>query len=77
MALRHLVHHIIDLGVDGISQSFVDELRVPDGTTTIHRCTAEICSGQITQEIITVETKVHPTDANVARTASSGGHDDR
>ena len=64
LATRHVVHHIIDLQVDRTSLSFVDELHDPDGTTTIHRCRAEISTGQIRKETITVEAKVHPTGSN-------------
>ena len=55
MAARHIVHHVVDPDSDGDSLSFVDELHVPDGTPLIHRRTAEICGGQISQEFVTVE----------------------
>ena len=67
MATRRLVHHIIDLQVDRRSLSFVDELHDPDGTTTIHRCTAEISFGQISQETVTVEANAHPADSTFRR----------
>ena len=67
MAIRNLVHHIIDPQVDRTSLSFVDELRDPEGTTTIHRCTAEISTGQISHEAVSVEAKGHPADSNFKR----------
>ena len=61
MAARHIVHHVVDPHTDGDSLSFVDELHVPDGTTLIHRRTAEISAGQISQEFVTVEAVVPST----------------
>ena len=61
MAAHHIVHHVVDPHTDGNSLSFVDELHVPDGTTFIHRRTAEISAGQISQEFVTVEAVV-PSD---------------
>jgi len=59
LATRRLVHRVIDPRVDRTSLSFVDELHDSEGTTVIHRRTAEITTGQISQETVTVETKVH------------------
>jgi hypothetical protein len=67
MAARHPVHHIVDLQADRTSVSFVDELHDPDGTTIIHRCTAKISNGQISQESVTVEAKLRPTESRFER----------
>ena len=55
MAAHHIVHHVVEPRTDGDSLSFVDELHVSDGTILIHRRTAEISAGQISQEFVTVE----------------------
>jgi len=67
MAARRIVHRIVDLRADRWSVSFVDELQDPDGTTTIHRRTAEICTGQISLESVTVEAKVRCTESGFER----------
>ena len=67
MADRHVVHHIVDLQADRSSLSFVDELQDPDGTTIIYRRTAEICTGQISQELVTVEAKMRSTGSGFRR----------
>jgi hypothetical protein len=71
MATRRLIHHIIDPYVDRRSLSFVDELHDPAGTTVIHRCTAEISAGQISQETVTVEATVHSTNLHLERRATA------
>jgi hypothetical protein len=64
MAARRIVHRIVDLKADRSSVSFVDELQGPDGTTIIHRRTAEICTGQISLESVTVEAKACSSESN-------------
>ena len=62
MAERDLTHHITYLHADRTSLSFVDELHGPAGMAAIHRCTADIFAGQISQQTVTVEARVNPSD---------------
>lgn len=71
MADRRVVHHVVDSRADRCSLTLVDELRDPDGTTIIHRCTAAISTGQISQQHVTVEAKVRSTESDVRRTQST------
>ena len=73
LSARHVVHHVIDPRADPGSLSFVDELRDPDGTTTIHRCTAEISTGRIRQEYVTVEATVRSTESSFRRRSRPAG----
>jgi hypothetical protein len=66
-AERHLVHRIVEPRADRRFVSFVDELQDPDGTTVLHRRTAEISTGQISRESISVEATVgRPIDRHLA-----------
>ena len=76
MASRQVIHHITDPQLDRTSLSFVDELHDPAGTTVIHRCTAEISTGQISQETVTVEAKVTPTTFQRRLTAATAMTDE-
>ena len=73
LAGRHIVHHVIDPKADRWSLSYVDELHGPDGTTIIHRCTAEISTGQISQQNVTVEGKVRSTESSFRRRPRAAG----
>lgn len=67
MATRRLVHHILDPQLDRAFLTYVDELHDPEGTTVIHRCSAEISTGQISQETVTVEATLSPTSTRLHR----------
>jgi len=67
LAERHVVHRIVEPRADRTCVSFVDELQDPDGTTVLHRRTAEISTGQIRRESISVEATVgRPSDRHLA-----------
>jgi len=73
LAARNIVHRVVDPVADRSSLSFVDELREPDGTTVIHRSTAEISTGQISQLCVTVEAKVCSTESRFRRRPRAAG----
>jgi hypothetical protein len=70
---RHIVHHVIDPRADRSTLSYVDELQCPDGTAIIHRCTAEITTGQISQQYVSVEAKARTTDSTFRRRPRAAG----
>ena len=73
LAARHIVHHVVDPRADRWSVSYVDELQGPDGTTIIHRCMAEISTGQISQQYVTVEARGCSTESTFRRRARPAG----
>ena len=62
MVTPDIVHHIVDAKSDGCSVNFVHEMHRPH-ETTIHSCTGEIFSGQITMAFVTVEQHSAPVNA--------------
>jgi hypothetical protein len=67
LATRHVVHRVVEPRADRQFVSFVDEVHDPDGTTVLHRRTAEVSTGQISRESISVEATVRrPIDRHLA-----------
>jgi hypothetical protein len=67
LATRHVVHRVVEPRADHQFVSFVDEVHDPDGTTVLHRRTAEVSTGQISRESISVEATVRwPIDRHLA-----------
>ena len=73
LATRHIIHHVVDPVADRRSVSYVDELHQRDGTTILHRCTAEISTGQISQQYVTVEAIAGSTESTFRRRPTPAG----